>query len=447
MDVHAEDLILVSVDDHIVEPPDVFEGRVPTKYVDVAPRVIRKDDGTDVWIYLGAEVPNIGVNAVAGRPPEEYGMEPTSFDELRPGCYDVHERVKDMSANGVLGSLNFPSFPRFCGQLFAQFADRDSDQALAMIRAYNDWHIDAWCGAYPDRFIPLAIPPIWDPHLMAAEVRRVAEKGCHAITFSENPFKLGLPSLHSDHWDPFWAACEELGTVVCLHLGSASTILTTAPDAPLDVQFSLAQISLFSAASDLVWAPIFGKFKALRVALSEGGIGWVPYFLERADFTYEHQRAWTGSDLGGRRPSEIFKEHVVTCFIDDAFGVANRSYMNIDMITWECDYPHSDSTWPHAPEHVAKYLAGVPRDEIDKITHLNAMRIFAFDPFAIRAKDACRAGALRDEVRGHDVSLVARGNRVEKARTSGQWTDLLASLMSSEDLAAAPHGDGPRTAF
>ena len=136
-------------------------------------------------------------------------MEPTSFDEIRPGCWDIHERIADMDANGVLGSLCFPSFPQFCGQLFARTEDKDV--ALAMVQAYNDWHIDEWCGTYPGRFIPCPIPAIWDPEVLAAEVRRTAKKGAHAVTFSENPSKLGWPSVHTDHWDPFWKACSRRG--------------------------------------------------------------------------------------------------------------------------------------------------------------------------------------------------------------------------------------------
>src|SRR6187402_520220 len=114
------DMILVSVDDHVVEPPDLFDRHLPDRWHDVAPRVVQKDDGTDVWAYDGREIPNIGLNAVAGRPREEYGMEPTSFAEIREGCYDIHERVRDMDANGVIGSMCFPSFPNLCGQLFAR---------------------------------------------------------------------------------------------------------------------------------------------------------------------------------------------------------------------------------------------------------------------------------------------------------------------------------------
>src|SRR2546423_4753729 len=109
--MQLEELVLVSVDDHVVEPPDVFERHLASQYKDDAPKLVRKDSGIDVWSFQGMEMPNIGLNAVAGRPPEEYAMDPTSFDQMRSGCYNVHDRIKDMNANGVLGSMCFPSFP------------------------------------------------------------------------------------------------------------------------------------------------------------------------------------------------------------------------------------------------------------------------------------------------------------------------------------------------
>ena len=113
--MRVEDMIFISVDDHLVEPPHLFEGRMPAKFADRAPRVEHTDAGDDVWIFDGQTIPNIGLNAVAGRPKEEYGVNPTAFDEMRPGCYDVHERVKDMSAGGVLACMCFPSFPVVLG--------------------------------------------------------------------------------------------------------------------------------------------------------------------------------------------------------------------------------------------------------------------------------------------------------------------------------------------
>jgi predicted TIM-barrel fold metal-dependent hydrolase len=393
--MHLEDLILVSVDDHVVEPPNLFDNHLPDKWKDLAPKSIKKPDGTDVWVYEGSEIPNIGLNAVAGRPPEEYNVDPTRYEEIRAGCYDIHERVKDMNRNGVLGSMCFPSFVQFCGQLFSR--SKDLDVGLNMLRAYNDWHIDEWCGSYPGRFIPLSIPPIWDPQLMADEVHRVAKKGCHAVTFSEDPGALGWANIFQGHWDPFFAACQDEGMVICLHIGSSSTMLGLKDGAPFDVLITMTPLNSMSAATDLLWSNVLRRFPDLKFALSEGGIGWLPYWLERIDYVYQQHRFWTHQDFGDQLPSQVARDHFTFCFISDRAGVEDRHAIGIDNITWECDYPHSDSSWPHSPESVIKQLDGVPDDEINKITNENAMRVFRYDPFAHRPKEKCTVGALRAE--------------------------------------------------
>lgn len=410
--MNVEDMILVSVDDHVVEPPDMYERHVPETYRDQAPKLATLDDGTEEWQWQGQTATNIGLNAVAGRPPEEYGTEPASFAEIRPGCYDIHERVKDMNANGLLGSMCFPSHAQFCGQFFAKAEDKEL--ALTMLKAYNDWHVDEWCGTYPGRFIPLQLPPIWSPEEMANEVRRNAGKGCHAVTFSENPAKLGWPSIHDPHWDPFWKACADTDTVICLHIGSSSEVVITSPEAPLNVMITLQPMNIVQAAADLVWSRVLKEYP-VKFALSEGGIGWIPYFLERADYVYEHHKAWTGSTFpDGKRPSDMFHERIITCFIDDAFGIENRHHLNIDHITWECDYPHSDSTWPFAPETAMKYLADVPDDEVNKITHGNAMRLFSYDPYAHVPKERCTVGALRAQAQDVDTAPKPSGKEIKK---------------------------------
>ena len=421
--MNTDDLILISVDDHVVEPPDMFQNHLPAKYKDAAPRVVVAEDGSDVWLYEGQQLPNIGLNAVAGKPHEEYGIEPTTFAEMRTGCYDIHDRVKDMNANGVLGSMCFPSFPQFCGQLFARTEDKQV--ALAMLQAYNDWHVDEWCGSYPGRFIPLALPPVWDPQLMAAEVHRMAAKGCRAVTFSENPEKLGWPSFHNEHWDPFWQAVSDTGTVVCLHIGSSSQLTITSVEAPINVMISLQPMNLVQAAADLLWSRVMTEFPLVRFALSEGGIGWIPYFLERVDYVYEHHQAWTGQDLP-MKPSELFHERFITCFIDDASGLKNRDDVGIEQMTWECDYPHSDSTWPESPERLAKSLAGIPDDEIRAITYQNAMRLFHYDPFAHLPIEESTVSALRKQAIGVDTSPVPSGKEVIRPDSPVRILDLAA---------------------
>ena len=259
------------------------------------------------------------------------------------------------------------------------------------------------------------MPPIWDPEVLAAEVHRVAKKGCHAITFPENPVPLGLPSLHDDAWDPVWKACSDEGTIVCMHIGSSGRLVITAADAPIDVMITLQPMNIVQAAADLIHSPVFKKFPDVTVALSEGGIGWIPYFLERLDHSYVTHKEWTGADFGKQLPSEVFMEHVILCFIEDEFGVRHAREIGVDRICIETDYPHSDAIWPNAPEVLTAHFAltDLTDDEIDKMTHRNAMEMFRYDPFSVLPKEQCTVGALRAQAAGHDVSVQSKGRRAQ----------------------------------
>ncbi|BBA90198.1 amidohydrolase [Mycobacterium marinum] len=399
-------MILISVDDHTVEPPNMFKNHLSAKYLDDAPRLVHNPDGSDMWKFRDTVIPNVALNAVAGRPKEEYGLEPQGLDEIRPGCYNVDERIKDMNAGGILASICFPSFPGFAGRLFAT---EDPDFSVALVQAYNDWHIDEWCGAYPARFIPMAIPVIWDAEACAAEVRRVAKKGVHALTFTENPAAMGYPSFHNEYWNPLWKALCDTNTVMNIHIGSSGRLAITAPDAPMDVMITLQPMNIVQAAADLLWSRPIKEYPDLKIALSEGGTGWIPYFLERADRTFEMHSTWTHQNFGGKIPSEVFREHFLTCFISDKVGVALRNMIGIDNIAWEADYPHSDSMWPGAPEELWDVLSvnDVPDGEINKMTYENAMRWYSFDPFSHITREQATVGALRKAAEGHDVSVRA----------------------------------------
>jgi predicted TIM-barrel fold metal-dependent hydrolase len=421
--MNKDDMILISVDDHIVEPPDMFKNHLAKKYIDEAPRLVHNPDGSDTWQFRDIVIPNVALNAVAGRPKDEYGLEPQGLDEIRPGCYNVDERVKDMNAGGILGSICFPSFPGFAGRLFVT---DDPDFSLALLQAYNDWHIDEWCGAYPARFIPMALPVIWDAEKCAEEVRRVAKKGVHALTFTENPAAMGYPSFHNEYWNPLWKALCDTNTVMNVHIGSSGRLAITAPDAPMDVMITLQPMNIVQAAADLLWSKPIKEYPDLKIGLSEGGTGWIPYFLERADRTFEMHSTWTHQDFGGKLPSEVFREHFLTCFISDHVGVKLRNEVGIDNIAWEADYPHSDSMWPGAPEQLHDVLTenNVPDDEVNKMTYQNAMRWYSFDPFSHITREQATVGALRKAAEGHDVSIRALSQH-KKAGTS--FADFAAS--------------------
>jgi hypothetical protein len=279
-----------------------------------------------------------------------------------------------------------------------------------MIQAYNDWHVDEWCGAHPDRFIACGVLPLWDAEVAATEIRRLAAKGCHAVTFSENPAMHGAPTVHSGGWDPVFAAASDVGTVLCCHVGSSSKSATTSPDAPPSVAMSLPAVAAAYSLADFVWADLWHRFPDLRFSLTEGDIGWIPYFLQRADHVQERHSGWTRHELPrGLTPRELFLDRIIVCFINDAVGIRNLDLLNVDNVCWESDYPHSDSPWPNAPEQVSALLADLDAPTIDKLTHQNAMRLFQFDPFAARPRAESTVAALRAEA--PDVDTVTRVGR------------------------------------
>jgi hypothetical protein len=214
-----------------------------------------------------------------------------------------------------------------------------------------------------------------------------------------------------------------------MHIGSSSQLTITSPDAPMDVLITLQPMNIVQAAADLVWSPMLRKFADLKVALSEGGIGWIPYFLERIDYNYDRHHAWTGQDFGSKLPSEVFNEHILTCFIDDKFGIASRGALDVDMVTWECDYPHSDSNWPESPEVLAQSMVGVSDSDVDKITHLNAMKHYDYDPFSVLGgRENCTVGALRKAVAGHDTAIRSRLREGEKRTDAVSAANQLARI-------------------
>ncbi|MDB5447388.1 MAG: amidohydrolase [Phenylobacterium sp.] len=399
--MEMEELILVSVDDHVNEPPDMFTRHIPAKFKGREPRVNQTEHG-QAWVIEGQKVTGLGLNAVVGRPKTEYGHEPTSYEQMREGTYDIHARIADMNVNGVLGSINFASFPGFGGNRFIQQSDKDL--ALATIRAYNDWHLQDWCGPYPDRMIPLALLPLWDVDLTLAETNRMADLGVHAVAFSDNPALNGLKSIHDPAWEPFWSLCEERGVVICCHIGTGARAEYPSDDSPIGSWITAMPISIANSAADWLFADFWKRHPKLKMALSEGGIGWIPYFLERADYVQQQHGAWTRFDFGGEKPSDVFRRHFITCFIEDDFGLHNLDYIGVDNVSWECDYPHSDCMWPKSPESLWKGVKHLSKDVIDKITHLNVMRDFSYDPLKALGRENCTVGALRAQATDVDTS-------------------------------------------
>jgi predicted TIM-barrel fold metal-dependent hydrolase len=424
-----EDLIIISVDDHVSEPSNLFDQHLPAELKPKAPQ-LKNIGGKDFWVYGDIILPNVGLNAVIGRPKEEYGMEPQSYADIRPANYDIHARIDDMNVNGILSSLCFPTLCSMDGSIFSFAPDRTIN--LRMIQAYNDWQIDEWAGAYAGRIIPVAVIPLWDANLAAQEVGRIAGKGCHAITFPDNPARKGFPSVHDEFWEPLWKACNDNKVVINCHIGTGSEPPHPSDKSPMNAWITAMPISVANAAADWLHLQSLSRYPELKVALSEGSIGWIPYLLERAEFT-NAQHIWTNVDWHGKSPTQVFREHFLCCFIEDKFGLKNYQDVGEDIILYECDYPHSDCLWPEAPERLWDSIKDLPESVINKVTHKNVMREYSFDPISKLGRENCTVGALRAKATHVDTSVKStpglKPSEGNKVVTSGDIVKMMGSMM------------------
>jgi predicted TIM-barrel fold metal-dependent hydrolase len=399
---------IISVDDHVVEPPHLWQKWLPAKHRERGPRIEQfkiknikmsgpaiydlemSDDGdpADCWIYDDRVVyvhkrhVAIPKSATPGGDPWKFDkhkmtLESLTYEDMRPGCYQIQPRIEDMALCGVEASLGFPTMPRFCGQTFLEAEDHEL--ALACVKAYNDWMVEEWCGESDGHLLPLCLVPLWDAQLAAEEVRRNAARGCHALAFSEIPPHLGLPSIHTGYWDPMFEACAETSTTVCMHIGSSSKMPATSADAPLAVSATLSFNNAMASLSDFLFSGLFPKYPGLRIAYSEGQIGWLPYVLERADDVWKEHEGWMKtSRTVPEPPSTYYHGHVFGCFFRDRHGLESLHRIGVDNVTFETDYPHSDTTWPHTQKVVEEMFAG-----LDEVTTYKLLRGNAIDMLSL----------------------------------------------------------------
>jgi predicted TIM-barrel fold metal-dependent hydrolase len=393
---------IISVDDHVVEPKNLWTSRLPAKFQEIGPRVVRggqpgatsvnargllvhEDSGeglpTDWWQYEDVRMPIFrsfaGVSFASREDIDRTGM---TYDEMRPGCYDAGERLKDMTAANIEASICFPNLlPRFCGQSFLW--SKDKELADLSVKAYNDWVIDEWCAPSGGRLIPLSILQLWDADLAAQEIYRNAARGARAISFSENPTAIGLPSIHDAdrYWDPVFRACAETKTVMCIHIGSSSQMPKTAPDAPQAVRSTIVSNNAQTCMSDWLFSGNFVRFPDLKIALSEAEIGWMPYILERVDRVWHTRLNYYDRAAVPNPPSTYFRSNMYGCMVSDQHGIDAIDAIGEDNILFEVDYPHSDSTWPDTPKIAEKELAKLTPVQREKVLRGNAIKLFNLD--------------------------------------------------------------------
>ena len=387
----TDEIKMISVDDHLVEPPGVWVDRLPAKYHDRCPRVeevtedrveafyattVHLTRGSQIWRYEDLIEPNVGLTASAGTELSRKNLSPVRFEQMRRGAWDPVARLADMDTDGVWAEAPFPSFPGFGGNKFV-FA-KDKELALLCVRAYNDFVIDEWCSAAPERYISVIVLPLWDQAACVAEIERCAAKGARAITFPDNPAALDLPTFQGTAWDGVFSAAEAADMPLCMHFGSSRIVPWVSKEAPQAVVNALFGITLYNSMAELVLSPTLHKHPNLKVAYAEGGIGWLPFALQRLDQVWETFRylPLENNINPDVRPSDLVRKHVWACFIDDPVGVRDRHDFGVSRLLWEADYPHADSLWPNSRTQAEKVFAQVPTDEVRQIVEDNARALF-----------------------------------------------------------------------
>ncbi len=374
------DYLLISTDDHIIEPADVWEGRLESKYQESAPRIC-EIDGEQRWVFEDQKLINTGLSVMAGKKVEDYSPKAARYSDMLTGCYDPVARLADMDRDGIEASALFPSTPGLAGQTFAE-AD-DKELALRCLQTYNDWLADTWCAADPKRLIGQMIVPFWDIDLAVTEFQRGVTLGHKALSLPNNPASMNYPSLGSPYWDRLWDAVEEAGLPVSLHIAggsqkNASLPLDPGQGSPATVFITVGPTANFTVLADLLWSGTLDRHPKLRFLSVEAGTGWIGYLLQRADEVFHKHRHWSKPPIS-ELPSFYFRRQIYANFLDDEVGLTCRHHIGVDNLMFETDYPHSDTTFPRSRELVAERFKEIPDDETRKILRDNAISFFGLD--------------------------------------------------------------------
>jgi predicted TIM-barrel fold metal-dependent hydrolase len=367
---------LISVDDHVQEPPDLWTSRLSkSKWGDRVPRLERAPDGTERWLVDGQTVLD-GRAANAGALMADRNREPDRWKEVPPAAYRPSERLKAMDDAGVDYSVLYPTVAGLAGEVFGRL--KDPELELACVQAYNDWLIDEWASA-SERFIPQCIVPIWPAEATIAEIRRAVAKGHRGVIFPSLPMHLrDVPHVSGPEYDPVWAVCEELQVPLCLHAG-ASPELQYVPPAGLDPVLTRAldavtrPVSSVFVISLLSFSRVLLRHPRLRVVLAESALSWGMLYLEWADHQFDHDGlAREGYEL---TPSQMFRRQCCfTSWYDQVAPFAD--YVGAENILWATKFPLATSSWPRTRETVERCMQGVPPATREKVLWRNAASLY-----------------------------------------------------------------------
>ena len=381
---------VIDVDTHVTEPPDVWTARVSQKkWGDLVPHIERRK-GIDVWVIGDKELISPGLISLAGfdgSPPDEF---PPTYADFPESSFDAKARLAHMDAEGIYAQVLYPNVGGFGSQEFQRLGE--PQLMLECVRAYNDF-LTEWASADPNRLLAVTALPFWDVQESIREIQRCAQHGHRSILFPSQPQDFKQPALADRHWDPLWAAAQEIGLPISFHIGGQKAIgqhddnlFADSVGMGIKAQFSrisvLAFIGNALGITELLFGGICHRFPELKFVSVESGIGWIPGLIEACD--------WQWANANGAKehpdyllPSEYFKRQVYACFWFERNVVTRAIELYPDNILYETDFPHPTSMSPgpatpaqHPRDYAGDVLGGLPEEHIRKVLHDNAAAVY-----------------------------------------------------------------------
>ena len=373
---------VIDCDTHITEPGDVWTARLPAKYADQAPHIVRDDNGYDNWAIGGSKpfIP-VGHTAVAGWP-EPFPAAPRNMDEVPEAAYDAKARLAYMDSVGIWSMALYPNVGGFGNEAFLELGD--PELMLACVRAYNDWLVE-WCSADARRFIPVMATPFWDVEAAVDEVRRGAELGHKAVLFTGEPQRMGQPLLGDPYWEPFWSAIEEVGLPVSLHIGSADFTADFSWDRiqthGVGATNTKTAITLFMKngiqVADFLLSGVLARHPELQIVSVESGVGWVPFLLEAADYAFEYSDVRRERPEFDMLPSEYFRRQVYGCWFFEQLALQRMlDVIGEDRLLFETDYPHPVCLYGDVRERIDAALGDLSPETQHRLLWTNAADLY-----------------------------------------------------------------------
>ena len=380
---------VIDNDTHVSEPPDLFSSRLPRKWQDQAPRVVRNEEsGFEVWV-VGKEqnstIP-LGHTAVAGWP-EPFPAAPSGFDEIPKAAHDAHARLEYMDSIRIWAMAIYPNVGGFGSQAFLNLAE--PELMLECVRAYNDFLTD-WCAPAPERFIAIAAMPFWDVEACVKEIERTAKKGHRGVLFTGAPQDHGMPSLASPHWNPLWECAQAHDLPISFHIGSGE--FTGNEWTPERIELygpgginAQTSIGLFLGNGrqivDLLFSGILPRYPDLKFVSVESGIGFIPFLLEAADHTFSYGKVAKQRPEFTMKPSEYFARQVYGCYWFEEYAPGHMlDKIPVDNILFETDYPHPVCLYGDVREKIEAGLGDAPAEQRKKLLFDNAAKLYNVDP-------------------------------------------------------------------